>query len=170
MPCLINLFSKFFTTRATCRAFALISALPGVAHKVAEITLCVLFLSFSPFLLHLSPPPFKRSTPPSHFPSGDAPQLAPAPHHAPVSPLQAPAAVGQPQRLGGNFPLLQPTGMGDFTQLNWQTQLGLGGLFHSVCCFTLNPNFHLLYFRGGFWRALLPGELLQSVSTVLQAL
>lgn len=38
---------------------------------------------------------------------------------------------------------------------------GLRGLFHNVCCFTLNPSFHLLYLRGRFWQALLQGELLQ---------
>lgn len=44
---------------------------------------------------------------------------------------------------------------------------GFGVLFHNVCCFALNPDFHLLYFRGRFWRAFLQGELLQGVSTVV---
>lgn len=180
MLCLINLLWRFLTTRAVLRAFALISA--GVetlnaplilSHKgpawscsqTAALHQFSSHPSHHSFLCNFSPPAFNCSTSPPNFVSGavpckDASRRAPTPSQCDVG-LAGTSSRGAAADAQREFSPASAHGNVRLYTAESANTAGLRGLFHSVCCFTLNPSFHLLYLRGRSWQALLQGELLQ---------
>lgn len=121
------------------------------------------------FLFHPSPPS-NWSTPHSYFPS--MLPLAVMPLAKPLClwgiPLAGTSSRGTDTDSPREFSRAAAHGNVRLYTAEFANTMNL--LFHNVCCCALNPDFHLLYLRGRFWRALLQGKLLQSVSAVVQAL
>lgn len=83
------------------------------------------------------------------------PPLSPVPHHLLPSPCQHPGGCRYHSDIS------TATTHGKLRLCTAELANTAGGLFCSVCCFTLNPSFHLLYFSDRSWQVLLQGELLQ---------
>lgn len=83
------------------------------------------------------------------------PPLSPVPHHLLLSPCQHPGGCGY------HGDISTATTHGKLRLCTAELANTAGGLFCRVCCFTLNPSFHLLYFSDRSWQDLLQGELLQ---------